>query len=108
MYREDGTSRKEELENNDELIDDIDAILRENFSRSSLEYSYLWEFLMERKTVENFAQSIREHADELAIQAAAKAFGDAHEQYPKNPEKHKNMDLHNNALGRQIAIAYAG
>ena len=38
----------------------------------------------------------------------AKKFADAHEQIPKNPIDHKEMDLHNNELGRRIAIEYAG
>jgi hypothetical protein len=38
----------------------------------------------------------------------AKKFADAHEQVPNNPAGHKQMDLHNNELGRSIATQYAG
>lgn len=38
----------------------------------------------------------------------AKKFADAHEQFPDNPYASKQMDLHNNALGRKIAQDYAG
>lgn len=38
----------------------------------------------------------------------AKKFADAHENIPNNPIEHMKMDLHNNELGRQIAIQYAG
>ena len=38
----------------------------------------------------------------------AKKFADAHEQFPNNPIEHMEMDLHNNELGRRIAIEYAG
>ena len=38
----------------------------------------------------------------------AKEFADAHEDIPNNPAEHKEMDLHNNELGRRIAIEYAG
>ena len=38
----------------------------------------------------------------------AKKFADAHEQFPNNPVEHMEMDLHNNELGRRIAIEYAG
>ena len=41
-------------------------------------------------------------------EAKAKKFADAHEQIPDNPIDHKEMDLHNNELGRRIAIEYAG
>jgi RHS repeat-associated protein len=34
----------------------------------------------------------------------AKRWGDAHEQNPKQPKIEKKMDLHNNAVGRKIAI----
>ena len=38
----------------------------------------------------------------------AKQFGDAHEDFPNNKKENKEMDLHNNALGRRIAQEYAG
>ena len=38
----------------------------------------------------------------------AKKFADAHEQFPNNPANHMEMDLHNNELGRSIALEYAG
>ena len=38
----------------------------------------------------------------------AKKFADAHEQFPNNPVEHMEMDLHNNELGRRIALEYAG
>ena len=38
----------------------------------------------------------------------AKEFADAHEEFPGNPVEHMEMDLHNNELGRRIAIEYAG
>ena len=38
----------------------------------------------------------------------AKAFADAHEQIPNNPIQYYEMDIHNNELGRKIAIEYAG
>ena len=38
----------------------------------------------------------------------AKQFADAHEDFPNNPVEHKEMDLHNNALGRGIALEYVG
>lgn len=38
----------------------------------------------------------------------AKKFADAHEEFPNNPVEHKDMDLHNNKLGREIALKYAG
>ena len=33
---------------------------------------------------------------------------DGYEASPGNPEQHKEMDLHNNELGRRIAIEYKG
>ena len=38
----------------------------------------------------------------------AKEFADAHEAFSNNPDEHKQMDLHNNELGRSIAMQYAG
>lgn len=38
----------------------------------------------------------------------AKKFADAHEQIPNNPVAYMEMDLHNNELGRKIALEYAG
>lgn len=38
----------------------------------------------------------------------AKKFADAHEQIPNNPVEYMEMDLHNNELGRKIALEYAG
>jgi len=32
----------------------------------------------------------------------AKAIGNAHESFPKNPCEHQSMDLHNNAIGRKL------
>lgn len=36
----------------------------------------------------------------------AKFFGDMHEDKPDNPEKEKEMDLHNNEKGREIGKPY--
>lgn len=36
----------------------------------------------------------------------AKFFGDLHEDKPDNPEKEKEMDLHNNEVGREIGKPY--
>ena len=38
----------------------------------------------------------------------AKEFADAHEDVANNPSKHLEMDLHNNALGRRIAVENKG
>ena len=45
--------------------------------------------------------------DKIGVEKAKK-FADAHEQKPSNPIDHMEMDLHNNELGRRIAIKYAG
>lgn len=45
--------------------------------------------------------------DSIGAEKAAK-FANAHEQTPNNPIEHKQMDLHNNELGRSIAIQYEG
>lgn len=44
----------------------------------------------------------------ITEQYISEKFGDAHEQRLDNPADRKKMDLHNNALGRRIAIEYAG
>lgn len=37
----------------------------------------------------------------------AKAWGDAHEDYPENPPDEKQMDLYNNQIGRQIGTTHS-
>lgn len=39
--------------------------------------------------------------------AKAKAWGDAHEDYPENPPDEKQMDLYNNQIGRQIGTTHS-
>ena len=45
--------------------------------------------------------------DKIGVKKAKK-FANAHEQFPNNPIEHMQMDLHNNELGRNIAVQYAG
>ena len=45
--------------------------------------------------------------DKIGVKKAKK-FADAHEMFPGNPIEHMQMDLHNNELGRRIAVEYAG
>ncbi len=68
---------------------DINAYIRDAFRHC------YWNCIMVRRF------SVVNPATALSI---AKSFADAHEDYPKNPANHIEMDLHNNEVGRKLAM----